>query len=45
MEYATQSLRLILESVSVPGPVDAESCTILAHPTFLKHRSLIFDFI
>jgi len=41
LEYATQSLRLILGiGISVPGPVNAESCTILAHPTFLKHRSL-----
>ena len=35
LEYATQSLRLILGiGISVPGPVDADSCTILAHPTF-----------
>ncbi len=41
LEYATQSLRLILGiGISVPGPVDAESCTILAHPTFLHHKSL-----
>ncbi|MGB4412362.1 MAG: ROK family transcriptional regulator [Atribacterales bacterium] len=45
LEYATQSLRLILGiGISVPGPVDAESCTILAHPTFLKHRSLDLRF-
>jgi len=41
LEYATQSLSLILGiGVSVPGPVDTESCTILAHPTFLRYRNL-----
>ncbi|QPM67620.1 ROK family transcriptional regulator [Atribacter laminatus] len=41
LEYATQSLRLILGiGVSVPGPVDAETYTILAHPIFLNHKSL-----
>lgn len=41
LEYATQSLSLILGiGISVPGPVDAESCTILAHPTFLRYRNL-----
>lgn len=41
LEYATQSLRLILGiGICSPGPVDPETCTILAHPTFLSHRSL-----
>ncbi|MGQ9472895.1 MAG: ROK family protein [Candidatus Caldatribacteriaceae bacterium] len=41
LEYATQSLSLILGiGVSAPGPVDTESCTILAHPTFLRYRNL-----
>jgi len=41
LEYATQSLSLILGiGVSVPGPVDPESFTILAHPVFLAHRNL-----
>ncbi|MGQ9622519.1 MAG: ROK family protein [Candidatus Caldatribacteriaceae bacterium] len=41
LEYATQSLSLVLGiGVSAPGPVDTESCTILAHPTFLIHKSL-----
>ncbi|WP_427366559.1 ROK family protein [Candidatus Caldatribacterium saccharofermentans] len=41
LEYATQSLSLILGiGVSAPGPVDTETCTILAHSTFLLHRSL-----
>ena len=41
LEYATQSLRLILGiGVSVPGPVEAETYTILAHPIFLNHKSL-----
>ncbi len=41
LEYATQSLGLILGiGVSVPGPVDSDACTILAHPTFLRYRAL-----
>jgi len=41
LEYATQSLRLILGiGMCSPGPVDPITCTILAHPTFLSHRSL-----
>lgn len=41
LEYATQSLSLVLGiGVSAPGPVDTESCTLLAHPTFLIHKSL-----
>jgi len=41
LEYATQSLSLILGiGVSVPGPADPESFTILAHPVFLAHHNL-----
>ncbi|MCX6089535.1 MAG: ROK family transcriptional regulator [Candidatus Atribacteria bacterium] len=41
LDYATQSLRLILGiGISVPGPVDAETCTILAHPIFLNNKTL-----
>ncbi|MDK2897269.1 MAG: hypothetical protein PWP04_1389 [Candidatus Atribacteria bacterium] len=41
LEFATSSLRLILGiGVCAPGPLDSDSCTILAHPTFLANKSL-----